>query len=165
MFEGFVKDENAISQIVVVALLIAVALVGVAVIASFMGGLMTFNKMPEAQFKIADHPDVVTATGAKAFVVRHLGGDRINFNDIILVVYDSNKNVLFNNVVDPTDTTNFTVNQLSSPGYSDSFFEGGEQIAASNTVLGATPAAGTYEIVLYYKPTMQPMADQEVMIS
>lgn len=162
---GFVRDERGISQIIVVALLIAVAVVGVAVIAAFMGGLLNFNKPPSAQFKVADHPDVVTDTGANAFVVRHLGGDRVLFSDIILTVYDSNHNLLYSKDVKSDNGVNVTVNQLTATGYDSNFFEGGEEIIAKNTVLGATPAAGTYEVVLYYKPTMQPMVDQNVMIS
>lgn len=159
---GFVKDERAVSQIVVVALLIAVAVVGVAVIASFVGGLMSFNKPPSAQFRVSDHPDVVTATEANAFVVRHLGGDRILFSDIILAVYDSDHQLLYSKDVKTASSTDVTLNQFSATGYDNDFFEGGEEIVAKNVSISS---AGTYEIVLYYKSTMQPLVDQQVMIS
>lgn len=164
---GFVKDERGISQIIVVALLIAVAVVGVAVVAAFMGGLMNFEKPPSAQFKVSDHPDVVTNAGANAFVVRHLGGDRIQLSDIILTVYDSDRNLLFNkDVATAQSDGNVTLNQFSATGYDNNFLEGGEQIIAKAGTSGVNVSApGTYEVVLYYKPTMQPIVDQKVMIS
>lgn len=113
---GFVKDERGISQIVVVALLIAVAVVGVAVVAAFMGGLMNFNKPPSAQFKVVDYPDPLSAN-TYAFVVRHLGGDRILFSDIILTVYDSNHTLLYSEDVATANGVNVTLDQLSATGY------------------------------------------------
>jgi len=164
--EEFVKDARGISDIIVAALLIAIGLVAVAAIGAFVGGLMTFEKAPSAQFAIADAPDDVNKTNANAFIIRHLGGDRIRYDDLILVVYDVDTGEqIYNKVVADDDVNNggnISKNELKASGYSDTFFEGGEQLVVNNNVI-STP--GTYEIVLYYRATMQPLADKEVAIT
>lgn len=158
-----VRTKKGINQVLTVALLIAMAVVVSAALFSYTTGFVPTKKTPVAQFAIDDHPDVV-GPGNKAFIIRHLGGDRINFNDLILAVYDANRNLIYNKDVATANGTDVIVNQLSSPGYDNNFFEGGEQIIANCSGVGVT-TAGTYEIVLYYKPTMQPLVDRHVSIT
>ena len=159
----FIVDSRAISGVVVAALLIMIVVVAVAVIAAFLGGLLSFQKTPSVQFGVSDSPATLGAS-SDAFIVRHLGGDSVRFDDMVLVVYNASGSRIYDSVVG-TDT-NIVKDQLSTTsGHSDSFYEAGEQLIAKATVLGASPAPGTYEIVIYYKPTMEVLTDQQVSIT
>jgi len=132
--------------------------------------LMTFEKLPNAQFDVSDDPNPIASATASsgALVIRHLGGDRISYNDLILAVYDSNKNLLYSKDLATARTDgDVTYDEITASGYTaaNQFFEGGEQILASNNTLGGANNAGSYEVVLYYKPTMQPLVDQVIVVT
>jgi len=161
--KGFVRDERAVSNVIVAALLLTVAIVGVAVIASFMGGVMDFKKTPIAQFKIVDDPnpvdDATATTGV--IIIRHLGGDGIPYNELVLSVYASNGSVLYQGTLPNDNGINYKIEDNTDPS---DYFNGGDQIFLGNGTIGGNNA-GTYEVVLYYKPTMQPIVDKKVTVS
>gem|GEM_PF-3333844 len=167
---GFIEDERGISNVIGAALLVVAVVLGVGALMSAMQSMTDVPEVPRAQFDISDHPDSVTAANANGFIVRHLGGDRINYNDLLLVVYDSNGNKIYSKIVsDAASANEVTQDQVSGAPYDTNFFEGGEQIIAAASILDpnndGTPDAGTYEIALYYKPTMSVLVDRNVMIS
>ncbi len=167
MFE-FWEDERGISQIVVIALMIGIAVAAAAAIAAFTGSLLTFHKAPNVQLTVYDDPTpVADATKAKgAFIIKDLGGDRVSYNDLVLAVYNSTGQLIYNNVVANDIGKNLTLEELTAPGYTKpgKFFEGGEEILAGNATIGGNNP-GTYEVVLYYKPTMQPLIDRTITIT
>ena len=158
-----VRDEKAVSEVMAAMLLMAVVVLAIAAVATNIFGMTNVEMAPNVRLDIMDHPDAINpaATGENAFIIRHMGGDRINYNDIIVAVYDSSGQMIYNSIVSE-DPTNLTRQQMTGTAYNDNFFEGGEQIVASDGVLNQ---AGTYEIAVYYKPTMTLLYKEAVMIS
>ncbi len=163
-----IEDERGISQIVVIALMIGIAVAAAASIAAFTGGLLSFHKTPNVQLTAYDDPTPVSqATRVRgAFIIRDLGGDRVSYNDLVLVVYNSTGQLIYNNVVANAVGKDLTLEELNAPGYTKpgKFFEGGEEILAGNATIGGNNP-GTYEVVLYYKPTMQPLLDKKIVVT
>ncbi len=163
---SFVRDERAVSNVIVTALLLIVAIVGVGVIASFMGGVMDFKKTPVAEYKIMDDPDpVADATATQGvIIIRHLGGDGIPYNELVLAVYNSKGDVLYQSGTS-LSTDNGNVVNITDKTSPSTDFNGGDQIFLGNGTIGGSNNPGTYEVVLYYKPTMQPLVDKKVTVS
>ena len=164
-YRSFKRDEKGLSNVIVMALLIVIGILGVAALSSIMtqttGGI---EQLPRVHFDVKDHPDVVTNTNSDAFIIRHLGGDRVNYNDLMLAVYASNGSKIYSKIITDAQTSyDVSLEQVSGGAYDNNFFEGSEQIVANSTVVGHS--AGTYTVTVYYKPSMTVLCEKDIMVS
>lgn len=161
----FMQDERAVSDVVSKALMIGLVVVAVAVIGAFVGGIMDFKRAPMAQFRIIDDPRPISdaTVDEGVIIIRHLGGDGIPYNEIVLAVYDARGYNLFQETLsdNPTTGAGYNVSDRTSPATE---FNGGDQLFLGNGTIGGNNA-GTYEVVLYSKPTMQPILSKKITVS
>jgi len=157
MYSILRNNRGGISTIVATFLLLGIVIAAAAYLAGFMGSFMNLKATPSAQVVVLDHPNLLSS--GFAFVIRHIGGDAIRFDNLMVVVYDSSKNIVYSGLL---DSDNFIHAQLSAEGYNSSFFETGEQIIAKKEVI---EKEGVYEIAIYYTPSNSLICSRQISIS
>ncbi|MEM3085655.1 MAG: type IV pilin N-terminal domain-containing protein [Halobacteria archaeon] len=73
MRKNFAKDEEAVSPVVGVILMVAITVILAAIIAAFVLGLGSPKKAPSASLKL-------NRANATAFCIEHQGGDAVDFD-------------------------------------------------------------------------------------
>ncbi len=157
MYEAISSNRGGISTIVATLLLLGIVVASATYLAGFMSGFMKLKSTPNIQLAVQDCPDPLNS--GCSFIIRHIGGDSVRFDDLMVVVYDSSGKVIYSGVVSSGD---FTLDQISSSGHNSVFFEVGEQIMAKNSVVSRE---GVYEISIYYTPTNSLICNRLVSIT
>jgi FlaG/FlaF family flagellin (archaellin) len=141
-FEKFLKDRRAVSDALVILLLIAIG----AVVAAGIGSVL-LTKTPKQTAPVAN---IVIEPVTGGVIVRHEGGDMININDLKLVIYEYPS---MRKVDEPTLSDHFTTNVEPQ-----TMFNAGDVISIGNL------AAGTYEVDLIHIPTQTKIARNVVTV-
>lgn len=110
---GFRDDGRALSNMLVALILIVVAVLATVGIAAFIP--VDIDRVPAFVAKVYSHSDNI--------VVRHVGGDPVDFRKLNIVIYSPEGDVMYSGNAD-RDSTNITKQEF----YNDGFFESGEQI-------------------------------------
>jgi len=166
--EMFKKDERAVSNIIVAALLIGIGVLGTVGIAALVSNVSNVERPPQAQFNAEDHPDdILTGSScngvACAITIRDIGGDRVKLDNLLIAVYNTTTDMkVFEGVASKINNVNATIEQLTAGGHSDLYLEGGEQIILWDSTV-STP--GTYRVMLYYGPTMSAIYSKDVVVN
>jgi hypothetical protein len=141
-FEKFLKDRRAVSDALVILLLIAIG----AVVAAGIGSVL-LTKTPKQTTPVAN---IVIEPVTGGIKIRHEGGDSIAPSDIRLMIYNYPSMLkclailkLFRHPAPDVDPTNL--------------FSAGD-------VVSVTLDAGTYEVDLIYIPTQTKLAKQVVTV-
>ena len=77
----FITDEEAVSPVIGVILMVAITVILAAVIGAFVFGMGPPEQAPQASLRVSD-----TDTTADTVTIVHDGGDAIDLNDIKLIV-------------------------------------------------------------------------------
>jgi FlaG/FlaF family flagellin (archaellin) len=144
-FEKFLKDRRAVSDALVILLLIAIG----AVVAAGIGAVL-LTKTPKQTAPVAN---IVIEPVTGGIKIKHEGGDSINAGDIKLMIYnypsmtaaqgfDQPQPLSFNNGVDVPPTNMFS----------------------TGDVVSVSLSAGTYEVDLIYIPTQTKLVKQVVTV-
>jgi FlaG/FlaF family flagellin (archaellin) len=141
-FEKFLKDRRAVSDALVILLLIAIG----AVVAAGIGSVL-LTKTPKQTAPVAN---IVIEPATRGVIVRHEGGDMINVNDLKLVIYEYPS---MRKVDEPTLLDHFTTDVEPQ-----TMFNAGDVISIGNL------AAGTYEVDLIHIPTQTKIARNVVTV-
>jgi FlaG/FlaF family flagellin (archaellin) len=139
-FEKFLKDRRAVSDALVILLLIAIG----AVVATGIGAVL-LTKTPKQTAPVAN---IVIEPVTNGVIIRHEGGDMISVDDLRVVVYKYPSMEKVNaqpqfaaDIVPPNDV-----------------FNAGDIISIGNL------AAGTYEVDLIHIPTQTKIARNVVTV-
>ena len=152
------KDNRAVSNLLATILLIAVVVGGIGAVAYMFGGLSPQEPAPTITVAISDHPDPVN-TGNFS-VIKYISGDKVDFDDLLIVVRDANGNKVASYEATASTTTGssaFKVEDVRNNGY----FDGGDIILLDNFAGGA----GTYTIDIIYKPQDAVIASKTISVS
>jgi FlaG/FlaF family flagellin (archaellin) len=139
-FEKFLKDRRAVSDALVILLLIAVG----AVVAAGIGSVL-LTKTPKQTAPVAN---IVVDTVKGGVIIRHEGGDMIAIGDLRVVVYKYPS-------MEKVDAQPQFVVDIVPP---DDMFNAGDVISVSDL------AAGTYEVDLIHIPTQTKLVKQVVTV-
>jgi hypothetical protein len=142
-FEKFLKDRRAVSDALVILLLIAVG----AVVATGIGAVL-LTKTPKQTTPVAN---IVIEPVTGGIKIRHEGGDSINASDIRLMIY---------NYPNMTAVSNDYPKTLPTPEPDvppTGMFSTGDVVSVSLS-------AGTYEVDLIYIPTQTKLVKQVVTV-
>jgi len=149
--------KGGISTVVATLLLLGAVIAASTYLASFVSGFMNLKQTPNLQLVIQDYPDSLDS--GFSFVIRHIGGDAVRFEDIMVVICDSSGDMVYSGTLNSED---FLANQVSIRGYNSTFFEVGEQVLAKREVVGSE---GVYEISVYYIPSNSMIYTKRVFLS
>jgi hypothetical protein len=140
-FEKFLKDRRAVSDALVILLLIAIG----AVIAAGIGSVL-LTKTPKQTTPVAN---IVIEPVTRGVIIRHEGGDSIAPSDIRLIIYNYPSMTLVSDKTLPTPNPDVPPANL---------FSAGDVVSESNL------DPGTYEVDLVYIPTQTKLAKQVVTV-
>jgi FlaG/FlaF family flagellin (archaellin) len=141
-FEKFLKDRRAVSDALVILLLIAIG----AVVAAGIGAVL-LTKTPKQTTPVAN---IVVEPVTGGIKIRHEGGDSINASDIRLMIY---------NYPNMTAVSNYpqTLPNIEPDVPPAGMFSTGD-------VVSVPLSAGTYEVDLIYMPTQTKIVKQVVTV-
>jgi FlaG/FlaF family flagellin (archaellin) len=143
----FLKDERAVSDALVMLLLLAVGAVVVAGIGSVL-----LTKAPKQTAPVASVTVVPTANGV---LIKHEGGDSISYSDVQVMVYSYPSMTNVSNF--PTGLNSTTVQSRTEVNPATMFNTG--------DVRYISLSAGTYLVELIHTPTQQKIASNVVTVS
>lgn len=89
--KGFAKNEEGVSPVIGVILMVAITVILAAVIASFVFGLgaNTPKSAPQAQLSISDASDNLdNDSGETILTISHQGGDSLDWNSTKVLIYN-----------------------------------------------------------------------------
>jgi FlaG/FlaF family flagellin (archaellin) len=145
--KSFLKDNRAVSDALVMLLLLAVGAVVVAGIGSVL-----LTKAPKQTAPVASVAVVPTANGV---LIKHEGGDSISYSDVQVMVYSYPS---MQGVSDyPTGLNSATVQSRTEVNPATMFNTG--------DVRYISLSAGTYLVELIHTPTQQKIASEVVTVS
>ena len=141
-FEKFLKDRRAVSDALVILLLIAIG----AVVAAGIGAVL-LTKTPKQTAPVAN---IVVEPVTGGIKIRHEGGDSMNVSDIRLMIYSY-------------------PSMASVSGYPQTLPNPDPDISptgmfSTGDIVSVTLSAGTYEVDLIYMPTQTKLVKQVVTV-
>jgi FlaG/FlaF family flagellin (archaellin) len=142
-FEKFLKDRRAVSDALVILLLIAIG----AVVATGIGSVL-LTKAPKQTAPVAN---IVIEPVTGGVIIRHEGGDMINVKDLKLVIY---KYPEMENVNEETLPINGITTDIAPSG----------MFNAGDVIFRSIENAGTYEVDLIHIPTQTKIARNVVTV-
>jgi FlaG/FlaF family flagellin (archaellin) len=142
-FEKFLKDRRAVSDALVILLLIAIG----AVVAAGIGSVL-LTKAPKQTAPVAN---IVIEPVTGGVIIRHEGGDMINLKDLKLVIYEYSSMKKVNEETPSSDdvTTNIAPSDMFNAG---------------DVIFRSIKDAGTYEVDLIHIPTQTKIARNVVTV-
>ncbi len=149
-------NEEAVSPVIGVILMVAITVILAAVIASFVFGMGPSESAPVAQLSASDGIDDVSSSSNERIIkLQHKGGDTIVLNEIKCIIGSTtNASLISNdNLSALLDTSTFTGTTMSVG-----------DIAYINDT-NAIDTSGTYRVQLIHKPTSAFILDTQVTIS
>ncbi len=149
-------NEEAVSPVIGVILMVAITVILAAVIASFVFGMGPGESAPVAQLSASDGIDDVSSSSNERIIkLQHKGGDTIVLNEIKCIIGSTtNASLIVNdNLSALLDTSTFTGNTMSV----------GDIAYIDDT--DAIEEGGTYRVQLIHKPTSAFILDTQVTIS
>lgn len=98
------KNDEAVSPVIGVILMVAITVILAAVIAAFVFGMGTPTATPQASLKIKEAK--VGSPSANNITIEHRGGDALKLADVKLVVYNTTAyKSTFDPLIDPSDAS------------------------------------------------------------
>ena len=141
-FEKFLKDRRAVSDALVILLLIAIG----AVVAAGIGSVL-LTKTPKQTTPVAN---IVIEPVTGGIKIRHEGGDSLNISDVRLMIYSYPSMAAVSGYPQtlPTPEPDVPPTGMFSTG----------------DVVSVSLSAGTYEVDLIYIPTQTKLVKQVVTV-
>jgi FlaG/FlaF family flagellin (archaellin) len=121
------RNEDGVSPVIGVMLMIVVTIIIAAVVSGFAGGMTSSeSKVPNAAFTV--HPNL-KGNGTIAF--HHVGGDELVLNEILVQLEHNSTSIILSNLDEMTGHTNYPY--LTKMGgdadkYADRFITGGDRL-------------------------------------
>lgn len=121
--KGITKDEEAVSPVIGVMLMIVVTVIIAAIVSGFAGGMSaTESKVPNVAFTV--HPNL-NGNGTIAF--HHTGGDELMLDEILVQLEYNSTSIILSNLDKMSRGSNLTY--LSEMGGdADGFIRGGDRL-------------------------------------
>ncbi len=170
----FRKNEEAVSPVIGVILMVAITVILAAVIAAFVFGMGTPIKTPQANLQITK---ATTANGGY-IAIEHKGGDSIALKDVKIVITQASNTTTF----DPASTTAIdkaltvtqfmNISNLTGLGTTNRIGVGSSRDSTSTTgATGSSDASwlgllanANVKVRLIYNPSGQVLADIEAAV-
>ena len=153
------KNEEGVSPVIGVILMVAITVILAAVIAAFVFGMGPPDSAPSTQMTVKDHTDHVVATSADSVaVITHRGGDVLQFSELKVAI--STNGSSWKNSIDDNVGVLEPVGSASITGA----FEVGDTFRISEGTDGDA-AAGTMYVRIIHVPTSTIILDTNVQVS
>ena len=136
----YIKNEEAVSPVLGVILMVAITVIVATIIAVFMFGVGEPDEAPQAKLKFVANTSGLTTT--------HGGGDALVLKDNIITIIDATD-----------DNVTMTATVLSTATSEDTLVPGGK-VYVSQTL----DANGIYNIQIMHDPSGQFIANTEVVV-
>jgi flagellin-like protein len=150
------KNEEGVSPVIGVILMVAITVILAAVIAAFVFGMGPPESGPTASLAISDHTDALPATALAdhgLIVVQHRGGDSITLSEFKVGVKGPGENTY----IDCNDSSSTYYLSLIGP-----FIVGDEMIITTDTKTSSN--TGTYSVQVIHIPTSTFLLDTKVQV-
>ena len=155
-FSLFKKDEEAVSPVIGVILMVAITVILAAVIAAFVFGMGTPEAAPQAQLKVVDNTSVAVDTPSEGvIIIQHKGGDAIDIAELKIQISDDSGSTWHSE----EDTSN-PITLKPSTG---SLTVGGQLKVFDNST-AQIDDAGTLKVQIIHTPTSNFLLDTNVQI-
>lgn len=157
------KNEEGVSPVIGVILMVAITVILAAVIAAFVFGMGPPESSPQAQFVVTDHANPLTSAATGIVEIQHKGGDPISSPDVKLIISDSS-GTTETLVWDGVDNWLSTSNDMdTTPNTLGTTLEVGDKftIQEMNNVYASS---GTYTVQIIHVPTSQFLLDTKVQV-
>ena len=142
----YIKNEEAVSPVLGVILMVAITVIVATIIAVFMFGVGEPDEAPQAKLKITALNDGTTNT---TITLKHEGGDPLLLRECLITVTDADTGNALSAVNDPLGTGG-----TLTPG---------NPVTYSN--MTATSSTGTIlEVMIMDEPTGQLLANVQVVV-
>jgi flagellin-like protein len=163
----FQKNEEAVSPVIGVILMVAITVILAAVIAAFVfniGGNQ--QKTPVASLKVIDDAASNTSDTTDYLMdIQHKGGDNILASNMKIIVKNPNnvaESLIWNSTGFVWTGTNFTTDQGAGLA-ANAYFDVGETIVIKENSISAN--AGMYTVQIADTPTNSLLVDTTVSVS
>lgn len=162
--ETLLRDDDAVSPVIGVILMVAITVILAAVIGTFVLGLgnQVGNAAPQASLTVQDHSATYeTADGSdgdKIAVLSHDGGAKIKLSEVRIVISDSDGVEVQR--WEPSDTQEFTVNTPSGSELS----AGGSWVLVEDSGTFLIPG-DTYTVSVIHIPSGKPVAELQFVVN
>ncbi|MHC1572032.1 MAG: type IV pilin [Methanosarcinales archaeon] len=144
-------NEEAVSPVIGVILMVAITVILAAVIASFVFGMGPGESAPTVQLYATDAPgSVSSSTNETVIKIQHKGGDVLTRTDLKVLVSNATSGTIITNT-----SWGSTGDTLSVGDTAYIYDASGQDINA----------AGTYTVQIIHKPTSTFLLDTKVQVS
>lgn len=149
----FKRDDEAVSPVIGVILMVAITVILAAVIGSFVFGMGSkVQSAPQVQLMVEDAGNTLGSTpytNESVFKVTHYGGDDLICEDLKLQV--ANNSVTYELTWDDTNDYFVASGQLNTTAIADGVLSVGESFTVKENGINIT--AGTYTFRMIHIPT------------
>ena len=122
MKKNDMKNEDAVSPVIGVMLMIVVTIIIAAVVSGFAGGMSsTESKVPNAAFTV--DPDL---DGNGTIMFKHTGGDELMLDEILVQLEYDDKSIILSNLDEMKDSGYEYLTEMG--GDADGFITGGDRL-------------------------------------
>jgi flagellin-like protein len=153
------KNEEGVSPVIGVILMVAITVILAAVIAAFVFGMGPPESGPTASLAISDHTDALPAAASAdhgLIVVQHRGGDSITLSEFKIGVKGPRENTY-------TDCAILVGgSDIYYAGLSGAFIVGDELLITTDTKTSSD--TGTYNVQVIHVPTSTFLLDTQVQV-
>jgi len=157
------KNEEGVSPVIGVILMVAITVILAAVIAAFVFGMGPPESAPQAQFVVSDHGQPLS-TGTGICEIQHKGGDPITSSDLKIIISDGNTDTTLGwcGTTWANDCTSSTVLTDVSIG---PIFEVGEKFnIIQSSAGGVYNTSGSFTIQIIHISTSTFLLDTKVQV-
>ncbi|MFZ2410907.1 MAG: type IV pilin N-terminal domain-containing protein [Candidatus Methanoperedens sp.] len=168
----FRQNEEAVSPVIGVILMVAITVILAAVIAAFVFGMGTPQKTPQANLQITK---ATTAYGNYT-LIEHKGGDSISLKDVKIVVTQGGSTITFDPASNATGDYSLSVTQFLNLtlGSTNNIVQVGATASSATTPTGGTGTQSTppltlaasknLKVTLIYNPSGQKLTEIEATV-
>jgi len=171
------NNEEAVSPVIGVILMVAITVILAAVIAAFVFGMGPPTKTPQATFQFQDVGSITGVAAANVlnaglFTIQHKGGDNIPVGEYSIQLRKQGQTTFVNVPIDGTTTLSaidpdatFTV--ALYPDATALELKTGTTLTIRTSALATTDTnvLGTYEVQIIHTPSKAMLADTKVVVT
>ena len=162
---NFLKEEDAVSPVIGVILMVAITVILAAVIAAFVFGMGPPEATPQASLRLSDNSDTFSdGTDDSLVDIGHKGGDVITASDVKLILTPAGGDaveLIWNSTDNSWKSTN-----LNTTVFDDGIVEVGDTITISETSAKYTTTdVGRFTVGIIHIPSSNYLLDTDVTLA
>jgi flagellin-like protein len=154
------KNEEGVSPVIGVILMVAITVILAAVIAAFVFGMGPPDSAPQVQFVVKDNSDAMSSSQTGVLDVQHKGGDPIVSSELKIIISNATEESTL------TWSNNHwadTVNNMQTTNV-DGALEVGDKFTIEEASGGAFNDPGTFTVQIIHVPTNSFLLDTKVQV-